>query len=162
MIAETQATLDRNEQVIILLNRRGFSSTVLCRSCVRKDRVRELRDRDADITSPCSALTSTHPGDRLEYHYRGFRRTVPKKCPKCEREHLYYLGAGSQQGEERLQEVFPNARSGRMGRDPVRGRGAVERLHHAAAAPARVNLLVGTPDDQPRGTTHFTASRWSA
>jgi primosomal protein N' (replication factor Y) len=62
------------------------------------------------------------PGQRLECHYCGFRRTVPKVCPKCESEHLYFLGAGSQQGEERLQELFPSARIGRMDRDTVRGR----------------------------------------
>ena len=56
------------------------------------------------------------------------RRTVPKACPKCQSEHLYYLGAGSQQGEERLQELFPGARIGRMDRDTVRTRGDMERL----------------------------------
>ena len=58
----------------------------------------------------------------------GYRRSVPKVCPKCESEHLYFLGAGSQQGEERLQEMFPGARIGRMDRDTVRGRSDMERL----------------------------------
>ncbi len=84
-----------------------------------------------------------HPGDRLECHYCGFRRSVPKKCPKCESEHLYYLGAGSQQGEERLQELFPNARIGRMDRDTVRGRGDMERLLTRLHS-GEINLLVGT------------------
>jgi primosomal protein N' (replication factor Y) len=84
-----------------------------------------------------------HPGDRLECHYCGFRRPVPKKCPKCESEHLYYLGAGSQQGEERLQELFPNARIGRMDRDTVRGRGDMERLLTRLHS-GEINLLVGT------------------
>ena len=55
-------------------------------------------------------------------------RTVPKRCPKCDSEHLYFLGAGSQQGEERLHELFPDARIGRMDRDTVRGRHDMERL----------------------------------
>jgi primosomal protein N' (replication factor Y) len=84
-----------------------------------------------------------HPGDRLECHYCGFRRSVPKLCPKCRSEHLFYLGAGSQQGEERLQELFPNARIGRMDRDTVRGRGEMERLLTRLYS-GEINLLVGT------------------
>ena len=82
-------------------------------------------------------------GQRLECHYCGFRRNVPKRCPKCDSEHLYFLGAGSQQGEERLQEIFPNARIGRMDRDTVRGRGDLERLL-ARLHSGEINLLVGT------------------
>ena len=84
-----------------------------------------------------------HAGDRLECHYCGFRRSIPQRCPKCESEHLYYLGAGSQQGEERLQELFPNARIGRMDRDTVRGRGDMERLLTRLHS-GEINLLVGT------------------
>jgi len=83
------------------------------------------------------------PGQRLECHYCGFRRAVPERCPKCESEHLYFLGAGSQQGEERLQELFPNARIGRMDRDTVRGRGDMERLLTRLHS-GEINLLVGT------------------
>ncbi len=68
---------------------------------------------------------------------------MPKRCPKCDSEFLYFLGAGSQQGEERLQEIFPGARIGRMDRDTVRGRSDLEhllmRLHSG-----EINLLVGT------------------
>ncbi len=84
-----------------------------------------------------------HPGDRLECHYCGFRRAIPKHCPKCQSEHLYYLGAGSQQGEERLQSLFPNARIGRMDRDTVRGRADMERLLTRLHS-GEINLLVGT------------------
>jgi primosomal protein N' (replication factor Y) len=84
-----------------------------------------------------------HPGDRLECHYCGFRRGVPKTCPKCGSEHLYYLGAGSQQGEERLQALFPTARIGRMDRDTVRGRSDMERLLTRLHS-GEINLLVGT------------------
>ncbi len=80
---------------------------------------------------------------RLVCHYCGFRRSVPKTCPKCSSEHLYYLGAGSQQGEERLQELFPSARIGRMDRDTVRGRSDMERLLARLHA-GEINLLVGT------------------
>jgi primosomal protein N' (replication factor Y) (superfamily II helicase) len=143
LIAETQATLDRNEQVIILLNRRGFSSTVLCRSCGEKIECENCAIAMTYHKPVLGTDLHAHPGDRLECHYCGFRRTVPKKCPKCESEHLYYLGAGSQQGEERLQELFPNARIGRMDRDTVRGRMDMERLLARLHA-GEINLLVGT------------------
>ena len=68
---------------------------------------------------------------------------MPARCPKCDSEHLYYLGAGSQQGEERLQEIFPGARIGRMDRDTVRGRYDLEHLL-ARLHSGEINLLVGT------------------
>jgi primosomal protein N' (replication factor Y) len=143
LVAETQATLDRNQQVIILLNRRGYSFTVLCRSCGEKI---ECENCAIAMTFHKPALGTdlhAHPGDRLECHYCGFRRSVPKTCPKCQSEHLYYLGAGSQQGEERLQSLFPNARIGRMDRDTVRDRGDMERLLTRLHS-GEINLLVGT------------------
>src|SRR6202012_2285309 len=82
-------------------------------------------------------------GQRLECHYCGFKRGVPKACEKCGSEHLYHLGAGSQQGEERLQELFPGARIGRMDRDTVRTRGDMERLLNQLHS-GEINLLVGT------------------
>jgi primosomal protein N' (replication factor Y) len=143
LVAETQATLDRGEQVIILLNRRGYSFTVLCRSCGEKIECENCAIAMTYHKPVVGTDLHANPGDRLECHYCGFRRSVPKKCPKCESEHLYYLGAGSQQGEERLQELFPNARIGRMDRDTVRGRGDMERLLTRLHS-GEINLLVGT------------------
>lgn len=143
LVAETEATLDRGEQVIILLNRRGYSFTVLCRSCGEKIECENCAIAMTYHKPVIGTDLHAHPGDRLECHYCGFRRTVPQRCPKCDSEHLYYLGAGSQQGEERLQELFPNARIGRMDRDTVRGRGDMERLLTRLHA-GEINLLVGT------------------
>ena len=143
LIAETQATLDRGEQVILLLNRRGYSSTVMCRSCGEKI---ECENCSISMTyhKPVSGNDAiAQPGQRLECHYCGSRRSVPTKCPRCESEHLYFLGAGSQQGEERLQELFPAARIGRMDRDTVRGRSDMERLL-ARLHGGEITLLVGT------------------
>jgi len=143
LMEETQATLDRGEQVILLLNRRGYSSTVMCRSCGEKI---ECENCAVSMTyhKPVSGNDAiAQPGQRLECHYCGSRRSVPTKCPKCESEHLYFLGVGSQQGEERLQELFPMARIGRMDRDTVRGRSDMERLL-ARLHGGEINLLVGT------------------
>jgi len=143
LIEETQLTLDRGEQVILLLNRRGYSTVVMCRSCGEK-----IECENCAISMTYHKKVSDNdaiaqPGQRLECHYCGFRRAVPKVCPKCESEHLYFLGAGSQQGEERLQELFPAARIGRMDRDTVRGRSDMERLL-ARLHGGEINLLVGT------------------
>jgi primosomal protein N' (replication factor Y) (superfamily II helicase) len=143
LVEETQATLDRGEQVILLLNRRGYSSVVMCRSCGEK-----IECENCSISMTYHKRVNENeaiaqPGQRLECHYCGSRRAVPKVCPKCESEHLYFLGAGSQQGEERLQELFPAARIGRMDRDTVRGRSDMERLL-ARLHGGEINLLVGT------------------
>ena len=143
LVAETQTTLDRGEQVMVLLNRRGYSFTVLCRSCGEKIDCENCAIAMTYHKPSAQTDLHVHAGDRLECHYCGFRRSVPKLCPKCGSEHLYYLGAGSQQGEERLQELFPNARIGRMDRDTVRGRGDMERLLTRFYA-GEINLLVGT------------------
>jgi primosomal protein N' (replication factor Y) len=143
LVAETQATLDRGEQVMILLNRRGYSFTVLCRSCGEKIECENCAIAMTYHKPSAQADLHAHAGDRLQCHYCGFRRSVPKLCPKCQSEHLFYLGAGSQQGEERLQELFPGARIGRMDRDTVRGRGDMERLLTRFYS-GEINLLVGT------------------
>jgi primosomal protein N' (replication factor Y) (superfamily II helicase) len=142
LIAQTKAALERGEQALILLNRRGYSFAVICRACGDK---LECQNCAIALThhKPSGEDGIAHAGQRLECHYCGFRRTVPAKCPKCDSEHLYYLGAGSQQGEERLQEIFPGARIGRMDRDTVRGRHDLERLL-ARLHSGEINLLVGT------------------
>jgi primosomal protein N' (replication factor Y) (superfamily II helicase) len=143
LVTEITAALERDEQAIVLLNRRGYSFVVMCRSCGAK----------MECENCAIALTYHRPvehpdehsaaGQRLECHYCGYRRTVPKHCPKCDSEHLHFFGAGSQQGQERLHELFPHARIGRMDRDTVRGRHDLEhllsRLHSG-----ELNLLVGT------------------
>jgi primosomal protein N' (replication factor Y) len=145
LIEETQSTIDRGEQVIILINRRGYSFVVMCRSCGEK-----LECENCAISLTYHKPGNEHDlsgavraGQRLECHYCGFRRGVPKTCEKCGSEHLYYMGAGSQQGEERLQELFPGARIGRMDRDTVRSRGDMERLLGRLQT-GEINLLVGT------------------
>jgi len=150
LIEETQATIDRGEQVIILINRRGYSFVVMCRSCGEKLECENCaisltyhKNEGSGSRAQGSEGDVARVGQRLECHYCGYRRTVPKACPKCQSEHLYYLGAGSQQGEERLQELFPAARIGRMDRDTVRSRGDMERLLGRLHS-GEINLLVGT------------------
>ncbi len=144
LVEETRAALGRGEQVILLLNRRGYSFTVICRSCGEKV---ECENCAIAMTYhkavPEGGDGVAQPGARLECGYCGFRRGVPKTCPKCQSEHLYFLGVGSQQGEEKLLELFPEARIGRMDRDTIRGRHDMERLLSRLHA-GEINLLVGT------------------
>jgi primosomal protein N' (replication factor Y) len=143
LVAETQQALDRGEQALILLNRRGYSFAVICRACGEKLECQNCAISLTHHKPPAEDAGLAREGQRLECHYCGFRRTVPARCPKCDSEHLYYLGAGSQQGEERLGEIFPGARIGRMDRDTVRGRHDLERLL-ARLHSGEINLLVGT------------------
>ena len=143
LIEQTQAALDRGEQALILLNRRGYSSAVICRACGAKLECQNCAIALTHHKPPADQAEIAREGQRLECHYCGYRRTVPARCPQCESEHLYYLGAGSEQGEERLTEIFPTARIGRMDRDTVRGRYDLERLL-ARLHSGEINLLVGT------------------
>jgi primosomal protein N' (replication factor Y) len=143
LIEQTKSALDRGEQALILLNRRGYSFAVICRACGEKLECQNCAISLTHHKPPAEDAGIAKQGQRLECHYCGFRRNVPARCPKCESEHLYYLGAGSEQGEERLAEIFPTARIGRMDRDTVHGRHDLERLL-ARIHSGEINLLVGT------------------
>ncbi|MEO8725388.1 MAG: primosomal protein N' [Acidobacteriaceae bacterium] len=134
LIEETSARLERKEQVIILLNRRGYSSVVLCRACGENVQCRN-----------CAISMTYHkaPGPRLECHYCGYRERVPTVCPQCQSEHIYFLGQGSEKIEEMLHGIFPAARIGRMDRDTVRSRDDFERVLNQLHA-GEIDLLVGT------------------
>jgi primosomal protein N' (replication factor Y) len=144
LLERAKAAIDRGEQAIILLNRRGYSFAVLCRACGEKMQCENCAIALTHHKPIMPGETVGSPaGQRLKCHYCGYVKTVPKRCPKCESEHLFYLGAGSQQGEERLQELFPHARIGRMDRDTVRNRFDMEHLL-ARLHSGEINLLVGT------------------
>jgi len=131
--AAIAARLEAGTQALVLVNRRGYSWYALCRSC--------------GVSVQCEncsiALTYHKARGRLECHYCGYSRAVPKTCPKCGSEHLYYVGAGAEQIEEHLRELFPRARIGRLDRDTARKRRAYHQLLGAFAA-GRLDILVGT------------------
>jgi len=143
LVSEITDALGRGEQALILLNRRGYSFAVICRACGEKLECRNCAISLTHHKPPAEDAGIAREGQRLECHYCGFRAVVPARCPKCDSEHLYYLGAGSEQGEERLAEIFPGARIGRMDRDTMRGRHDLERLL-ARLHSGEINLLVGT------------------
>jgi primosomal protein N' (replication factor Y) (superfamily II helicase) len=130
---EIKQCLDRREQVMILLNRRGYSPVVLCRTCGKT-----LECRNCAI-----ALTHHKQSHKMECHYCGFVAPVPKHCAQCGSEYVYFLGTGSEKLEELLHGMFPQARIGRLDRDTVRGREDFERMLAAMNA-GEIDQLVGT------------------
>ena len=141
--AAIEETLQRKEQVMLLLNRRGYSYVVLCRACGAKLECENCAIALTHHKSDDGMSTRSVTGQRLECHYCGFRRTVPKRCPACDSEHLYAFGVGSQQGEERLQELFPAANIARMDRDTMRSHKDFERVL-AQLHRGEIDILVGT------------------
>ena len=117
----------------MLLNRRGFSSFVACRSC--GERVQCIN---------CSLTLTYHKRDRrLLCHYCGYAEKVPSVCPKCASEHIYFLGLGSERVEEELHQAFPTARIARLDRDTVTGKRQYETILHDFRE-GSYDILVGT------------------
>ncbi len=133
LVREITERLARGEQAMILLNRRGYSPVVLCRAC----------GQTVQCQNCAIALTYHKRTHRLVCHYCGYQQGVPQRCPKCESDHLHFLGAGSEKLEDLLHGAFPQARIGRLDRDTVRTRGDFERVLGALHA-GEIDLLVGT------------------
>jgi primosomal protein N' (replication factor Y) len=133
LVEEIAERLERNEQVMVLLNRRGFSAFVLCREC-----------GDTVQCKNCAIAMTYHKREhRLICHYCGFVRPAPKTCPKCGSEYVQYLGTGSEKLEQILHGLFPQARIARLDRDTVRGRDDLESILSTLHA-GEIDLLVGT------------------
>jgi primosomal protein N' (replication factor Y) len=130
---EIEATHRRGEQSIILLNRRGFSTFVLCRSCGET-----LRCKNCDIT-----LTYHRRDSRMVCHYCGYNARVPQKCPFCSSEFLYFVGEGTEQLEDILVKKFPNLRVARVDRDTMSKKGEMSRIL-SAFDDGEIDMLVGT------------------
>lgn len=130
---ELKERLDRSEQAMVLLNRRGYSPVALCRSCGKT-----LQCRDCAIS-----LTHHKRSHRMLCHYCGYSAPIPKTCVHCGSEYVYFLGTGSEKLEDLLHGMFPQARIGRLDRDTVHGREDFERALNALSQ-GELDLLVGT------------------
>ena len=130
---EIHQRLDRKEQVLVLLNRRGYSPVVLCRTCGKK-----LECKNCAI-----ALTHHKREHKMVCHYCGYTAPVPKACVHCGSEYVYFLGTGSEKLEELLHGMFPQARIARLDRDTVRGHEDFERTLNALNE-GELDIVVGT------------------
>jgi len=130
---EIRERLAKKEQVMVLLNRRGYSPVVLCRACGKTLQCKN-----------CAVSMTHHKRERkMECHYCGHVERIPDKCAHCGSEYVYFVGTGSEKLEELLHGMFPQARIGRLDRDTVRGR---EDFEHALNAlnEGALDMLVGT------------------
>ena len=127
------ATLARREQVIVLLNRRGFATNVFCRQCA------------ATLECPnCSVSLTVHKAaKRARCHYCNFAMRLPKACLNCAGPYLEQLGFGTERVEAEVREKFPGARVSRVDRDTIRRKGAINALLARFAA-GEIDVLVGT------------------
>jgi primosomal protein N' (replication factor Y) len=125
--------LEKGEQTMLLLNRRGFSSFVACRAC--GERVECIN---------CSVTLTYHRRDRrMLCHYCNYAQKVPSICPKCGSEYLHFIGTGSEKVEEELHRDFPTARIARMDRDTVSGKRHFETILEGFRE-GDFDILVGT------------------
>jgi primosomal protein N' (replication factor Y) (superfamily II helicase) len=130
---EIRERLERKEQVMILLNRRGYSPVALCRTC----------GKTLECKNCAIAMTHHKRARKMECHYCGYTAPVPQKCVHCGSEYVYFLGTGSEKLEELLHGMFPQARIGRLDRDTVRGKEDFESAL-SALNEGELDLLVGT------------------
>ncbi len=125
--------LEERTQAMVLINRRGYSWSQLCRSCGAL-----VQCQNCSI-----ALTYHKNRQSLECHYCGYALRPPKQCPKCRGEYMYFVGDGAERVEEYLREQFPAARLARLDRDTVRTKREYQQVLGAFAR-GETDLLVGT------------------
>ncbi len=125
--------LEEKTQAMVLINRRGYSWSLLCRSC----------GAFVQCENCSIALTYHKSRQRLECHYCGYSIRPPKKCPKCNGEYMYFVGDGAERIEEYLREKFPSARIARLDRDTVRTKREYQQVL-GAFADGELDILVGT------------------
>jgi primosomal protein N' (replication factor Y) len=125
--------LERREQTMILLNRRGYAAFLLCRHC--------------GFTFQCNscsvAMTYHRAIDKLLCHYCGLARRPPARCTECDSEYIHYVGEGTERLEAELKTLFPDARVGRIDRDTMRHMRDYERVLGGFAS-GGIDILVGT------------------
>ncbi|MDF1998635.1 primosomal protein N' [Peribacillus frigoritolerans] len=125
--------LEKGEQTVLMLNKRGHSSFVMCRSCGLV-----INCPNCDIS-----LTYHRFNDIMKCHYCGFEEGMPSVCPECESEHIRFFGTGTQKVEEELAKILPEARVIRMDVDTTSKKGSHERLLNAFGE-GKADILLGT------------------
>ena len=133
LIEAIQNRLDKKEQVVLMLNRRGYSSFVMCRECGTVDTC-----PNCDISLTLHMDTKT-----MNCHYCGFSKEIPHVCPNCQSHSIRYYGTGTQKAYDELAELFPDARILRMDVDTTRKKGSHQALLDQFGK-GEVDILLGT------------------
>lgn len=133
MIKRILECLNKSEQAIILINRRGYSSFVMCREC------------GYVIKCPKCDITLTHHLDKnnLECHHCGYNEKMVARCPKCDSMNIRQMGIGTQKVVSELSKLFPKANIGRMDADNTTKKMAVEEILYDFSN-HKIDILVGT------------------
>ncbi|MGY4689771.1 primosomal protein N' [Salibacterium sp. K-3] len=133
LLAKMEDRIEKKEQIVLFLNRRGYSTFVMCRSC--------------GYTAPCPhceiTLTYHHTGRRLKCHYCGYEESLMQTCPDCGSEHIRFFGTGTQKVEEEITRLLPDARVIRMDVDTTSRKGAHEKLLESFRR-GEADILLGT------------------
>lgn len=133
LLEEMRQRLEQGEQTMLLLNRRGFSSFMVCRACGERLQCEN-----------CSVVLTHHRRDRrMLCHYCGYAEKIPTDCPKCGSDYIQFLGAGSERVEDELHQYLPTARIARLDRDTASGKGAFEHTLQSFRN-GEIDILVGT------------------
>jgi primosomal protein N' (replication factor Y) len=133
LLVALQDRLERHEQSVLMLNRRGYSSFVLCRDCGFV-----LKCPNCDISLTLHMDTHT-----MKCHYCGHEEAIPRTCPNCHSRQIRYYGTGTEKVEEELQDLLPDATIIRMDNDTTRKKGAHEKLL-AKFGSGEADILIGT------------------
>lgn len=133
LLSQMEQRLAQREQTMLLLNRRGFSSFMVCRACGERM-----------ACTNCSVALTHHRRDRrMLCHYCGYAEKIPSECPKCGSDYIQFLGTGSERVEDELHQHLPAARIARLDRDSASGKGAFEQILQAFRE-GEIDILVGT------------------
>ncbi len=133
LLAAMSEALDKGEQAILFQNRRGFSPFVSCRECGWT-----MRCPHCNVT-----LTMHRASERMECHYCGYTAAVPRQCPQCHTADPSPMGFGTERVEERIAELFPDARVARLDRDTSTSESAYNRIIRSFES-GETDILVGT------------------
>lgn len=125
--------LAKKEQVVLMLNRRGYSSFIMCRDCGYVD---ECPNCDISLTLHMDTKT-------MNCHYCGFEKAIPHTCPNCDSRSIRYYGTGTQKAYDELLQVLPEARVLRMDVDTTRKKGAHQRILDKFGK-HKADILLGT------------------
>ncbi|KRL89665.1 primosomal protein N' [Lactobacillus kalixensis] len=125
--------LERKEQVILMLNRRGFANFMLCRECGYV-----MKCPNCDLS-----LTMHKDTGKMQCHYCGYSQPIPSRCPNCQSSKIRFLGIGTQKVQEELEELLPGARVLRMDVDTTRRKGSYKRILEAFGN-HEADILLGT------------------
>lgn len=133
LLEAIQDRLTKKEQVVLMLNRRGYSSFVMCRECGTVDTC-----PNCDISLTLHMDTKT-----MNCHYCGFSKDIPQFCPNCKSHSIRYYGTGTQKAYDELAELFPQARILRMDVDTTRKKGSHQALLDQFGR-GEADILLGT------------------